>query len=227
MANLNFPEVKDRDPNAEVDMEVLNDTIEYIRPAVQADGGDIKLASVKNGVVNIEMLGACQGCPMSIATLKSGIERILKDKIKNGTDDEIDISKKDLILLYDQWLEYFPKKRGKKVSGDILSNKAQSMLDYKIANKEEIYKIFDEAYRRDAASFTNPKELYNYFKTYYQLYKDGVDGVTMEKLFTKYEEVSEKFEVESTNLSKKLDLILKKHQKQSSFLQMVNILLLH
>ena len=42
MANLNFPEVKDRDPNAEVDMEVLNDTIEYIRPAVQADGGDIK-----------------------------------------------------------------------------------------------------------------------------------------------------------------------------------------
>ena len=44
MANLNFPEVKDRDPNAEVDMEVLNDTIEYIRPAVQADGGDIKLA---------------------------------------------------------------------------------------------------------------------------------------------------------------------------------------
>lgn len=41
MANLNFPEVKDRDPNAEVDMEVLNDTIEYIRPAVQADGGDL------------------------------------------------------------------------------------------------------------------------------------------------------------------------------------------
>ena len=70
MTNLNFPEVKDRDPNAEVDMEILNDTIEYIRPAVQADGGDIKLASVENGVVNIEMLGACQGCPMSIATLK-------------------------------------------------------------------------------------------------------------------------------------------------------------
>ncbi len=81
MANLNFPEVKDRDPNAEVDMEVLNDTIEYIRPAVQADGGDIKLASVENGVVNIEMLGAWQGCPMSIATLKSGMERILKDKV--------------------------------------------------------------------------------------------------------------------------------------------------
>jgi Fe-S cluster biogenesis protein NfuA len=81
MSNINFPEVKDRDENAEIDMDILNDTIEYIRPAVQADGGDIKLASVKEGVVNIEMLGACQGCPLSIATLKSGIERILKDKV--------------------------------------------------------------------------------------------------------------------------------------------------
>ena len=81
MANLNLPEVKDRDPNVEVDLDVLNDTIEYIRPAVQADGGDIKLASVEDGVVNIEMLGACQGCPLSIATLKSGIERIIIDKV--------------------------------------------------------------------------------------------------------------------------------------------------
>ncbi len=81
MTNIEFPEVKDRDPNSEIDMDVLNDTIEYIRPAVQADGGDIKLASVNEGVVNIEMLGACQGCPLSIATLKSGIERILKDKV--------------------------------------------------------------------------------------------------------------------------------------------------
>jgi len=81
MSNIEFPEVKDRDQNSEIDMDILNDTIEYIRPAVQADGGDIKLASVNDGVVNIEMLGACQGCPLSIATLKSGIERILKDKV--------------------------------------------------------------------------------------------------------------------------------------------------
>ena len=86
MSNINFPEVKDRDPNAEIDMDILNDTIEYIRPAVQADGGDIKLASVNEGVVNIEMLGACQGCPLSIATLKSGIERIIKDKVPGGVE---------------------------------------------------------------------------------------------------------------------------------------------
>ena len=44
-------------------------------------GRNVKLASVKDGVVNIDMLGACQGCPLSIATLKSGIERILMDKV--------------------------------------------------------------------------------------------------------------------------------------------------
>ena len=84
--NIEFPTLKNRDENDDIDMEILNETIEYIRPAVQADGGDIKLASVENGVVNIEMLGACQGCPMSIATLKSGIERILKDKVPGVTE---------------------------------------------------------------------------------------------------------------------------------------------
>ena len=79
--NINFPSIKDRDEQVDIDLDILNETIEYIRPAVQADVGDIKLASVDNGIVNIEMLGACVGCPLSIATLKSGIERILKEKV--------------------------------------------------------------------------------------------------------------------------------------------------
>ena len=79
--NINFPSPKNREEQVDTDLDILNETIEYIRPAVQADGGDIKLASVDNGVVNIEMLGACVGCPLSIATLKSGIERILKEKV--------------------------------------------------------------------------------------------------------------------------------------------------
>ena len=60
--NINFPSPKNREEQVDIDLDILNETIEYIRPAVQADGGDIKLASVDNGVVNIEMLGACVGC---------------------------------------------------------------------------------------------------------------------------------------------------------------------
>ncbi|MBB37619.1 MAG: nitrogen fixation protein [Actinobacteria bacterium] len=84
--NISFPTSKDRDPIEDIDLDRLNETIEYIRPAVQADGGDIKLSKVQDGVVNIDMLGACQGCPLSIATLKSGIERIIKEKVPGVTE---------------------------------------------------------------------------------------------------------------------------------------------
>ena len=84
--NISFPTSKDRDPIEDIDLDRLNETIEYIRPAVQADGGDIKLSKVEDGVVNIDMLGACQGCPLSIATLKSGIERIIKEKVPGVTE---------------------------------------------------------------------------------------------------------------------------------------------
>jgi Fe-S cluster biogenesis protein NfuA len=45
------------------------------------DGGDIVLLGVEDGTVNLQMVGACGGCPMSMMTLKAGIERILKDRV--------------------------------------------------------------------------------------------------------------------------------------------------
>ena len=66
--------------------EVLN----VIRPSLQADGGDVELVDVKDGIVSVRLKGACAGCPMSAMTLKNGvealtlkkgIERFLKEKI--------------------------------------------------------------------------------------------------------------------------------------------------
>jgi Fe-S cluster biogenesis protein NfuA len=70
-----------REPLEEVDIELLSETLEYIRPALQADGGDLVLLGVEEGVVNLQMVGACGGCPMSMMTLKAGIERILQDRV--------------------------------------------------------------------------------------------------------------------------------------------------
>ena len=58
-------------------------TIEAIRPALQADGGDMELVSVdtRTGRVDIELIGACGTCPASTMTLKAGIERILGDRV--------------------------------------------------------------------------------------------------------------------------------------------------
>ena len=86
------------------------------------------------------------------------------------------------------------------------------MIDLKMGTPKEIYAAFDKAYTEDAKSFTNPKRLYNYFKTLYDIYKSGDGSVSMAMLFDKYEEISEKFEFEGTNLAKRLDKILKKEE---------------
>ncbi len=52
-----------------------------IRPALQADGGDVELVDVNDGVVSVKLTGACDGCPMAAMTLKTGIERLLKEEI--------------------------------------------------------------------------------------------------------------------------------------------------
>ncbi|MEM2108033.1 MAG: NifU family protein [Candidatus Bathyarchaeia archaeon] len=52
-----------------------------IKPQIQADGGDIDLVSVENGTVKVRLRGACAGCPMSMLTLKQGVERVIKAKV--------------------------------------------------------------------------------------------------------------------------------------------------
>ncbi len=64
-----------------IDLESLTETLDYIRPALQADGGDLVLLGVNEGTVNLQLVGACGGCPMSTMTLTAGIERILKDRV--------------------------------------------------------------------------------------------------------------------------------------------------
>lgn len=61
--------------------EDVKTALEAIRPALQADGGDVELVNVEDGVVSVRLQGACGGCPMATMTLKNGIERILREKV--------------------------------------------------------------------------------------------------------------------------------------------------
>jgi Fe-S cluster biogenesis protein NfuA len=61
--------------------EKIEAALDKIRPALQADGGDVEFIDVKDGVVKLKLKGACGGCPMASMTLKHGIERILKESI--------------------------------------------------------------------------------------------------------------------------------------------------
>ncbi len=63
-------------------------TIDVIRPALQADGGDIVVKEVdeETGIVTVELVGACGTCPASTVTMKAGIERILRDRVEGVTE---------------------------------------------------------------------------------------------------------------------------------------------
>ena len=63
---------------SETDIKIAQILDEYIRPAVEGDGGAITFKSFKNGVVTVVLQGACSGCPSSTFTLKAGIEGLLK-----------------------------------------------------------------------------------------------------------------------------------------------------
>ena len=79
------PSARNGEPRP-IDRDLLDSTLEYIRPALQYDGGDLVLLGVEDdGTVNLNLVGACAGCPMSMMTLTSGIERILMDKVPGVT----------------------------------------------------------------------------------------------------------------------------------------------
>jgi len=61
--------------------EKVEEAINKIRPMLQADGGDVELVDVQEGIVTVRLQGACAGCPMSQMTLKNGIEKMLKKEI--------------------------------------------------------------------------------------------------------------------------------------------------
>jgi len=76
----------------------LNELIDLIRPAVQADGGDLVLlsADVESGVVEVQLQGSCSSCAISSTTLQAGVERILKERLEwvtevfGSIDEDID-----------------------------------------------------------------------------------------------------------------------------------------
>jgi Fe-S cluster biogenesis protein NfuA len=65
-----------------IDRDKLESVLDKVRPAIQADGGDVELVNIReDNVVEVRLKGACNGCPMATLTLKAGIERIVKEEI--------------------------------------------------------------------------------------------------------------------------------------------------
>jgi len=66
--------------------EQVEAALAEIRPFLVADGGDVELVDVTDSTVKVRLTGACGGCPMAAMTLKSGVERVIKEKVPEITE---------------------------------------------------------------------------------------------------------------------------------------------
>ena len=64
----------------------VREALELIRPAIQMDGGDIRLENVQGHTVTVSLLGTCESCPLTPVTLKQGVERILRERVPGITE---------------------------------------------------------------------------------------------------------------------------------------------
>ena len=77
---------------SEYDQQIIDLLDEYVRPAVENDGGAIDYIGFKNGVVTVELKGSCAGCPSSTQTLKGGIEGLLTENMKGIVTEVVALS---------------------------------------------------------------------------------------------------------------------------------------
>ena len=63
---------------SDITFEKVDSVLDTVRPALMADGGNVELVDVKDGIIKLRLQGACAGCPMSQMTLRMGIERELR-----------------------------------------------------------------------------------------------------------------------------------------------------
>ena len=135
-------------------------------------------------------------------------EKILTPKIASSSDEEKISYLKDMLQLWKEKREFFPEKTP---LGAILAKSAQFKYDnmqlLKLSDSD-VYESFENAYDSDLESFNNPKNLYTYFKLAVRLYDKG--SKSTEDLFTKYDEISEKVELEIKNYTVKVNKYIDK-----------------
>jgi NFU1 iron-sulfur cluster scaffold homolog, mitochondrial len=79
-------EAQSNQDEPEINRKIKQILDEYVRPAVEGDGGAINFHSFENGIVKVMLQGSCSGCPSSTITLKAGIENLLKRMVPEVTE---------------------------------------------------------------------------------------------------------------------------------------------
>ncbi len=138
--------------------------------------------------------------------------KLMKYKISSSTGQDKVNFIKEHISLYQEYIQYFPKKTKNKLGdiyGKIAKLKYDNMKLLGLSNID-VYNEFNEAFKLDPNSFNNPNHLGAYFKTTLNLSDSG--NINIEKLFTKYDEISEKIESEIKNYTVRANKLVSKRE---------------
>jgi len=127
------------------------------------------------------------------------------DKATTPADKEKYV--RDLIKLYTEHDQYFPNNG----AGNEMK-KAMALFENNIGSKEEIYKTLDSAFKNDKANFDSAKALYTYFELFVNDYEASNKGITLQQVFDKYDDISEKLAEEEKELSEAKDVLIAKEE---------------
>jgi hypothetical protein len=147
-------------------------------------------------------------CPAFHKAVYSYGEIAIKLKI-DSTTDAVEKEKyvRDLMKLYDEYAIYFPQYgKGAKME------KGLALFNYNIGNKEDVFNLFDDAFKNDNANFDNTRALYAYFEIFVKDHKGETKGITLQQVFDKYDDISEKLEVLQKEDSNEKDALVAKEE---------------
>jgi hypothetical protein len=133
-------------------------------------------------------------------------EYVLLNKIDNAATPEEKVAfVNDLNVLYTEHDLNYPDNN----KGNTLK-KGMNLFDNNVGSKDEVYNLLDTAFKTDNANFTSAKALYTYFELFVNQYENGTKGIELQQVFDKYDEITEKLELEEKGLSDDLDILLNK-----------------
>ena len=137
-------------------------------------------------------------------------EEILNHKIQHSAGAEKTAFINDLMKLYDESLQYFPDKYS---VAEMATDKAMLMYDEKLGTNEEIFRLLDDAFKKDRPNFKNPKALYLYFSALVDLHNAGKKE--LQEVFDTYDDVTDRIDEEKKEVLKVIDELLPKEEAGS------------
>lgn len=179
----------------------------------------IESAKVKNYTeAEPYLLKVRKECPTYSLSIYQYSERLLRDRLKKKDKSKAPLAErqaaaKELIALLEERKQYFPADT---FDGDLYSDIAQIMFEYKIGSKEEELEIFSKAYKVDKEHFNGPKKMYTFFELMVDLQAEGKRDI--QEVFDLYDNLMDKIEVEQTKTAKVIETLSEKEESGTALL---------